>query len=298
MKSSNLHPLISGANGLLGQYLCMTLSRREFTPVATGRRLPDSKIDTPFVVSDLGVPGVTDMELKDVEADSIIHCAAKIKGHDIMSFTRDNVSATINLAKLAKQKGIKKFIFISTVSVYDGEGPFTENSKKCLDDLYANSKLEAEKSLEPLSDADFRVISLRLAGLHGGTRKGGVVDNMINNARENIPIKISEPDSKLSFTFLEDVADAIQKLLTMNWPSVYATYNFACPDTLTLGQMATQILELTGSRVEPVTGTDLPRNRIMDVSKIESDFNISGDPIHQHIHKMVTRARRTESTGI
>lgn len=76
-----------------------------------------------------------------------------------------NYEATIDIAKMAKRQGVKKFIFASSCSVYGcaEDAPRVESST--LDPLtaYAKSKVLSEEGLEPLASEDFQITCLRFA---------------------------------------------------------------------------------------------------------------------------------------
>ncbi len=76
-----------------------------------------------------------------------------------------NYKAAITIAKKAKQQGVKAFVFASSCSVYgfaDTEAR-TETSEVNPLTAYAKSKVFAEKELEPIADATFKITCLRFA---------------------------------------------------------------------------------------------------------------------------------------
>lgn len=80
-----------------------------------------------------------------------------------------NHKASVELAKMAKEKGISKFIFASSCSVY-GMGlseEITEDSPLNPVSLYAESKIHAENDIMKLRDEDFHPVFLRQATLFG-----------------------------------------------------------------------------------------------------------------------------------
>ena len=80
-----------------------------------------------------------------------------------------NFLATMSLARRAKAEGVKKFIFISSCSVYgaSGETLLDEQSQVGPVTLYALSKLQCENELIPMVDSKFAVTILRFATLFG-----------------------------------------------------------------------------------------------------------------------------------
>ena len=91
--------------------------------------------------------------------EAVLHLAAKIRVEEGESnpdlYKNVNVDGTLNLLKLCKEKGIKKFIFASTAAVY-GEPedfPVTEKSKEAPVNVYGQTKLEIDRYLAKNSES-------------------------------------------------------------------------------------------------------------------------------------------------
>jgi nucleoside-diphosphate-sugar epimerase len=101
--------------------------------------------------------------------DAVIHLAAI--SNDPMGNKYEDVTMAINhrasveLAKQAKQAGVKRFVFASSCSVYGcaEEGARSEQSAVNPLTAYARSKVFTERDLEPLADGGFKVTCLRFA---------------------------------------------------------------------------------------------------------------------------------------
>lgn len=81
-----------------------------------------------------------------------------------------NYKASVKLAALSKQAGVKRFIFSSSCSVYgrvETEGQITETTKPFPITEYSISKLNAENDIKLLADQDFCPIFLRNATVYG-----------------------------------------------------------------------------------------------------------------------------------
>jgi nucleoside-diphosphate-sugar epimerase len=113
--------------------------------------------------------------LKDV--DAVLDLAAISNdpmGVKYEEITMDvNYRAAVNLARMCKQNGVKRFVYASSCSMY---GFASEYPKKEGDELnpltaYARSKVAAEKELEPLADKSFMVTCLRFATACGFTNR-------------------------------------------------------------------------------------------------------------------------------
>lgn len=103
------------------------------------------------------------------DIDAIVHLAAISNdpmGNTFEEVTYDiNYRATVELAKKAKEAGVKTFVYASSCSIYGfaEDGPRDENSPLNPLTVYARSKVLAEKDLEKIADERFVVTSLRFA---------------------------------------------------------------------------------------------------------------------------------------
>jgi nucleoside-diphosphate-sugar epimerase len=84
-----------------------------------------------------------------------------------------NFRATVRLAKLAKDKGVKNFVFASSCSMYGlaDDSPRKEGDKLNPLTAYARSKVMAEEGLEPLAEDGFTVTCLRFATACGWSNR-------------------------------------------------------------------------------------------------------------------------------
>ncbi len=101
--------------------------------------------------------------------DAVINLAAISNdpmGKKFEEITLDvNYRACIRLAKMAKDAGVKNFVFASSCSMYGAADDYAKKEDSSLNPLtaYARSKVYAEQELEPLADDGFTVTCLRFA---------------------------------------------------------------------------------------------------------------------------------------
>jgi nucleoside-diphosphate-sugar epimerase len=101
--------------------------------------------------------------------DAVVHLAGVSNdpiGNKFEEVTLDiNHRASINLAKKAREAGVKSFIFASSCSMYGTAEDSARAEKSPLNPLtaYAKSKVFTEKDLEPLADKKFVVTCLRFS---------------------------------------------------------------------------------------------------------------------------------------
>lgn len=93
-----------------------------------------------------------------------------------------NFESCLNIAKLAKSSGVKKFIFASSCSIYGKSGDKIISESDKLNPLtdYAKSKINAENKLKELSSPSFTITCLRFATACGFSNRMRV-DIVLNN---------------------------------------------------------------------------------------------------------------------
>lgn len=171
--------LVTGGAGYLGSVLCTELLACNFRVRVLDKLMFGSAPIAPLLNQEgfeLIVGDLTELHrwphiLDNI--DAVVHLAGL--ANDPSCYLRPemtervNYEASVALAKAAKQKGIRHFIFASSCSVY-GEGNSSmlwENSTLRPVSLYAEAKARTEKALLELADQDFWPTSLRQATLFG-----------------------------------------------------------------------------------------------------------------------------------
>lgn len=153
------------------------------------------------------------------DVDAIVHLAAI--SNDPMGSTFEEVTFDINyragieLAKEAKSKGVKAFIFASSCSMYGlaDDSPRKETSPLNPLTAYAKSKVHTEADLRKLADRTFKVTCLRFStacGMSERLRLDLVVNDFVACAvtSKNITI-LSDGTPWRPLIHLKDMARAI-----------------------------------------------------------------------------------------
>ena len=137
------------------------------------------------------VRDIRDVSVADLDGvDAIVHLAALSNdplGHLDPALTHAiNTEASLRLATLAKQSGIRRFVFASSCSIYGGVGergaPADEGATMDPLSAYAHSKVDTEAGLAALADAGFEPVFMRNAtafGVSPRMRFDLVVQNLI-----------------------------------------------------------------------------------------------------------------------
>jgi nucleoside-diphosphate-sugar epimerase len=145
--------------------------------------------------------------------DIVLHTAqiAQEAG-PIKEFREVNVGGTVNMAKAAKQAGIKTFVHLSSVMVYgfnypDGvteSGPLSgENNSYC------QTKIEAESALLELSNSpDFGIIIIRAGDVYG---PGSIpwIARPIHMMRQKLFAYANDGKGVINHVYVDNLIDAI-----------------------------------------------------------------------------------------
>ena len=109
---------------------------------------------------------------------------------------KTNHYSTVKLAKLSKLCGVKRFIYVSTQSLYGvskSDKFLNENSKKAPVTTYAITKYDAEKKVFKLASDKFKILIFRPATVFGPSprfRSDIILNNFVGSAVTTKKIKI------------------------------------------------------------------------------------------------------------
>jgi nucleoside-diphosphate-sugar epimerase len=239
-------------------------------------------------------------------ADSVIHLGGLV-GDPACAVDADltvdiNVTATKVIAEIAKARGVRRFIFASSCSVYGASDELVdEESSFNPQSLYARSKVASEAVLRDLNDRDFSVTCLRFAtiyGISGRTRFDLVVNLLCAKAVRDGLITVFGADQWRPFVHVDDVARAIAMTLAAPAHQVAGEcFNVGSDEqNYTLGEIA----ELINKQVPDATITSDDtfvdkRNYRVSFAKIRSQLGFEPNwTIERGIAQVVTLVRTNQ----
>lgn len=153
------------------------------------------------------------VELNSVNA--ILHCAAIAHNKQKASsgdYEKINVNYPYELAHMAKSRGVKQFIFISSVSVYGEKEFINHKSDTNPTSAYGRSKLKAEKKLLTLNDSSFTISILRIPMIYGPKAPGNI--ETLTKLLNHLPIiPLGNIDNKRTFISISNVLQSINTIL-------------------------------------------------------------------------------------
>jgi len=139
----------------------------------------------------------------------IAHSTPKKSEKDL--YYRVNTQLTIETAKIAKEAGVKQFIFMSSMIVYSSkERVITKDTKPNPDNFYGDSKLQAEIGLNKLSDKTFKIVLLRPPMIYGPNSKGNF-PRLMSFARKSFIFPNFK--NKRSMLYIDNLSNSIKYLI-------------------------------------------------------------------------------------
>ncbi|WP_116041852.1 NAD-dependent epimerase/dehydratase family protein [Amycolatopsis palatopharyngis] len=276
--------LLTGHQGYLGTVMAPVLAAEghDITGLDSGLFaecvLGDAPLDPPGHRVDLR--DVTATQLSGV--DAVVHLAALSNdplGALAPDLTYDiNHSASVRLARLAKDAGVRRFLYASTCSVYGASGDaglVGEDAPLRPVTPYAESKVRVEDDLHELADDDFTPVFLRNATAFGFSprlRADIVLNNLVGHACLSGEVRVlSDGTPWRPLVHAADIARAFAAALTAPKESLHdRAFNIGTErNNLTVAQIADEVVEaVPGSRlvITGEAGAD-PRSYRVDFSR-------------------------------
>jgi nucleoside-diphosphate-sugar epimerase len=246
---------------------------------------------------DLGAPPPPPeirLDLRDVREEhldgfeAVIHLAAlsndPIGELDERLTYEINHEATVRLAEHARARGVGRFVFASSCSMYGASGsdrPIDETAPLAPLTAYAESKVRSERSLAELTTDSFSPVSLRFATAYGASprlRLDIVLNNLVGWALTTGAVRLqSDGMAWRPLIHVQDMAAAIAASLAAPRELIHGqAFNAGASDANYLVRdLARMVAEaVPGVEVEFAEGAGAdPRSYRVDFSKIDETLD-------------------------
>jgi nucleoside-diphosphate-sugar epimerase len=225
--------LVTGHLGYIGVHLVKQLKEQGDIVVGCDLNLFKDCQFNEFVKPDYElIKDIRSLTLSDLEGiDTVMHLAAI--SNDPMGDLNENITydinlnGTVNLARLAKKAGVRKFMFSGSCSVY-GKGlklDLSETDTLNPVSAYAISKVKSEEQISQLADDNFIPIYLRNSTAYGYSpmlRIDLVVNNLLACAHAKGEIRIMSDGSPWRpLVHCSDIAKAFLELAKVEETKVF-----------------------------------------------------------------------------
>jgi dTDP-4-dehydrorhamnose reductase len=251
--------LVTGANGFLGQHLCLHLADKGLDIIATGRGACRIPLQGNIVYEQAELTNKSEVEnlFHRYTPDAIIHTAAMSKPDECNNnralATKVNVDATKNLLLSFHTH----FIYISTDFIFGEDGPHSEDEVPNPLNFYGETKLMAEEAVK--SSGDLYAI-VRPVFIYGKVWEGlrpTFLHWVKNNLEERKSIKVVS-DQLRTPTYVVDICKGIFSIIEKK---ATGSFHLAGKDILSPYEMAittANTLGLDASLIENVTSETFP----------------------------------------
>jgi len=198
--------LITGATGFIGQFFIQ-------------------KSTTEYKIQSFSFQRENFEALNLNNTNIILHLSAlvhKMSGASESEYERVNVTQTLELAKKAKESGVKHFVFMSTVKVYGEETDvkYTENSDCNPEDDYGKSKLKAEIELQKLENENFKVSIVRTPIVYGFGVKANI-KSLINLVNKVPILPFGGIQNKRSMVYIGNLCHLLDEIIIQEKSGVF-----------------------------------------------------------------------------
>ncbi len=240
--------LVTGATGFLGGAVTRRLLRERASVIATGRDIEAlaglANAGAQALACDLtgGWPG----RVPDLEA--VVHCAALSSAWGRKSdFEAANIDATRTAIALARAAGARRFVHISTPSLYfrfaDQDGLGEDTALPPPVNHYARTKRVSEALV--LDAADLDPVILRPRAIYGRGDKA-LLPRMIAAARRGPLPFMRGGRAATDLTHVDDVVDAVLSALAVPASPSHRVFNISGGAALQLTGVIAQACQKSG----------------------------------------------------
>ncbi len=261
--------LITGGLGFVGSHIVKKLinDKHEVTVIdnlKTGKKenLGVDIKNIEFIQGDIRDYDLLENSFKNI--DGVFHQAALASVPDsfIMSdeYHDVNVNGTENVFKLAMKMNFK-VVYASSSSIYGNpiKIPISEDHPKKPINPYAKTKLDCEELAQKYASNGAKIIGLRYFNIFGERQSidyAGVIKKFLENVYDNkFPIINGDGSQTRDFVYVEDVVRA--NLLAMQNPIKHAFINIGTNSSMTILELAEQIIKISGLPIKPVHNSEL-----------------------------------------
>lgn len=166
-----------------------------------------------------------------------------------------NTQLAIETAQKAKADGAKQFIFMSSAIVYGDSAPIgkekhiTPDTPLAPANFYGDSKVQAERGIQPLNGEGFRVVILRPPMIYGRGSKGNFP--VLEKLARKLPV-FPNVENRRSMLYIESLCRFVELMIRNEEQGIFWPQNGEYSKT---SQVVKQIAAAQGKKIALVKGT-------------------------------------------
>ena len=205
--------LVTGANGFIGQALCVYLGRQDIEVLPVVRR-PCGMHNALVLQSDDETGWFAALQ----GCDAIVHLAGEAKADPkaqdpTHALQEVNVTPALALFQRASRAGVRRFIFLSSAKVHGErtapEASFSSEDTPTPEDAYAVSKWQAEQRLRKLTElSGSELVVIRPPLVYGPGVKGNFAA-LVHWVQKGVPLPLACVHNKRSMIAVENLSSFI-----------------------------------------------------------------------------------------
>ena len=207
--------------------------------VAEHLKSPDYRL----VEADIRDASALEKLFNETKFDVIVHLAARAGVRPSLAepklYTETNINGTVNLLELAREHGIKQFVFGSSSSVYgiNAKVPFAESDRIHQPiSPYAATKAAGELICHTYSHLyDIRCVCLRFFTVYGARQRPDLAIHKFSKLiTEGKPIQMfGDGSARRDYTYVDDIIQGVRAAIDYD-RSIYEVFNLGESQTTEL----------------------------------------------------------------
>jgi UDP-glucose 4-epimerase len=264
--------LITGGAGFIGSHLVEHFQRvaseiRVFDNLRSGHRKNLESFAHTFIEADINDRATLDKAMQGVEI--VFHLAAMISVPESMEnpseCVRINTIGLLNVLESASAAHVRKVVLASSAAIY-GDNPTVPKTESMIPEPkspYAITKLDGEYYLEMFRrEGKLDTASLRFFNVFGprqdpASAYAAAVPIFISRAITGADITIfGDGEQTRDFIHVKDIVAALVHVA--NRPDLHGTFNVGYGESMTVNQLASQIISLCSSSSKIVRHPERP----------------------------------------
>jgi nucleoside-diphosphate-sugar epimerase len=207
--------------------------------------------------------------------DIVVHAAGSpsvaASFHDPNAFVRAHVLGTVNVLEASRAACVRKFVYLSSAEIYGCPQAELVSEDQPADPRspYGAAKASAELFVRAfVTHSDFSSIILRPFSVYGsGSSPGSLIATIAQMIRSSNAIELNTLKPIRDYCHVDDVANAVLRGCGLDSGKL-VTLNIGSGKGISVGELATFMVQVAGKKVPVQERTDTQRLRPTDIQRL------------------------------